>query len=310
MRMGNVMQHELTLNDLAEFGLTNYEAKVYLALLEKKYLSVVEITGISHVPRTRVYDSLRSLELKGLCQMITNKPKLYIAVDPSRLVEVLSKLEYERTNTKIEEYEIKIKKEKNRLVEKLEDAKGLVDILSPIYEKSRHNSNDIDYIEIIKDPDIVQNKVCELISQAKTEALSFIKPPFTTTKKFSKDFADRSAKQIEATSSALKRGVSIRNIYEIPKQQEEIESLISILNPSDNWPSGGTPRVYEKLPLKLIIFDEETVIYSLQDPLTLKTTAIASVVKHPDLAMLLKDAFETYWIKAKNPKVLKSLINE
>ena len=81
---------------LANFGLTQNETKVYLALLELGSTTtgaLITKTGL-HVPR--VYDSLRGLIHKGLASfVIKNKKKYFEAADPERFVEVLKDKERE-----------------------------------------------------------------------------------------------------------------------------------------------------------------------------------------------------------------------
>src|SRR3989344_9613077 len=75
---------------LQEFGLSNTEAKVYLALLELGKSKAGEITKKSVVNRTNVYDALERLIEKGLVSYVSeNKKKVFEAVNPKRLQEIL-----------------------------------------------------------------------------------------------------------------------------------------------------------------------------------------------------------------------------
>jgi sugar-specific transcriptional regulator TrmB len=53
---------------LREFGLTEYEARVYLALLSKGALKVSEVAKEAEVPRTKAYEAVRGLKEKGLLE--------------------------------------------------------------------------------------------------------------------------------------------------------------------------------------------------------------------------------------------------
>ncbi|MDP3026977.1 MAG: helix-turn-helix domain-containing protein [Nanoarchaeota archaeon] len=76
--------------DLQEFGLSNTEAKVYLALLELGKSKAGEITKKSAVNRTNVYDALERLIEKGLVSYVTeNNKKTFEAVNPERLQEII-----------------------------------------------------------------------------------------------------------------------------------------------------------------------------------------------------------------------------
>lgn len=74
------MRNELALS-LEEFGLSRYEAKVYLALLDKGPLSATELAYYG-VPRTKVYSTLTKLTKKGLAITSQDKPLVFTAIAP------------------------------------------------------------------------------------------------------------------------------------------------------------------------------------------------------------------------------------
>jgi len=57
---------EKLIEALKDFGLSEYEAKVLLTLIAKGELTAKEISEFSGVPRTSVYEVVRSLTNKGL----------------------------------------------------------------------------------------------------------------------------------------------------------------------------------------------------------------------------------------------------
>lgn len=70
--------------ELAErLGLTNYEARVYVALLMYGPLTGTELAEKSEVPQPRIYDVARSLMSKGLIMVQHGRPKKFLAVNPS-----------------------------------------------------------------------------------------------------------------------------------------------------------------------------------------------------------------------------------
>jgi len=77
--------------ELQEFGLSNTEAKVYLALLEIGKSQAGQITKKSGVNRTNVYDALERLISKGLVSYISlNNKKMFEAISAVRLEEILA----------------------------------------------------------------------------------------------------------------------------------------------------------------------------------------------------------------------------
>ncbi len=75
------------LTKLKEFGLTEYQARAYLALLELNISSANQIPAISHVPRTKIYGVMRQLHDKGLVQIIPETPLKYKAIPFKKYLE-------------------------------------------------------------------------------------------------------------------------------------------------------------------------------------------------------------------------------
>src|SRR3990167_7059100 len=71
------------------FSMNIYEAKVWLALLNKGVASAGEIASASGVPRSRTYDVLESLEKRGFAIAKLGKPVKYIGVKPRAIIEKL-----------------------------------------------------------------------------------------------------------------------------------------------------------------------------------------------------------------------------
>ncbi|MBI2046752.1 hypothetical protein HYT26_01145, partial [Candidatus Pacearchaeota archaeon] len=124
--------------ELQEFGLSNTEAKVYLALLELGKNKAGEITKKSAVNRTNVYDALERLIEKGLVSYVSeNNKKFFEAVNPQRLQEIL-KDKQEKLGKTIEEL-----KERYSKSQKQEDAfvfrgkKGIRSIFEDILNEKK-----------------------------------------------------------------------------------------------------------------------------------------------------------------------------
>jgi sugar-specific transcriptional regulator TrmB len=282
------VREKLTIESLDEFGLNSYEAKSYLSLLEKNKMNAAEISRIAGIPRSRVYDTLAQLELKGLCRVISGKIKSYTAVDPSQLKDVLTNLERERTDSMIKKYQDEIKKEKDRLVEKIKNAEGLVERLIPIYKQNQENNNDSEYIEVIKDPLLIHKKTCEILANAKKEILGFTRPPFVATQKI--------PEQVNVNIEASQQGVTLRNIYEIPTNIMDLKYMLEMIKREE-----AIFRISDMLPIKLVIVDEEIVLFSLNESLTLsRPFVISALVKHKNLAQFYKMAFEMMWAKSRD----------
>lgn len=74
---------------LQEHGLTEYEARAYLALLELENSEASPIADLARVPRTKIYQALDGLEGKKLLSVIPDRPKRYQVAPISVYIESL-----------------------------------------------------------------------------------------------------------------------------------------------------------------------------------------------------------------------------
>ncbi len=80
--------------NLLKIGLTEGEAKVYLALSELGSSTVGPIVKKSHVAYSNIYDILNRLIDKGIVSfIIKNKTKYFRAAPPANLIDFLDKKE-------------------------------------------------------------------------------------------------------------------------------------------------------------------------------------------------------------------------
>jgi sugar-specific transcriptional regulator TrmB len=92
--MNELSNHDEAVELLQELGLKEYEARSFVALSRLPQGTAKEISEISEVPRTRVYDAIRVLESKGLVETQHSNPQQFRAVAVDRAVEML-RSEYE-----------------------------------------------------------------------------------------------------------------------------------------------------------------------------------------------------------------------
>ena len=74
---------------LEKFGLTDYEAKAYLSLIEHGPLKAGDIAYHSSIPRPKSYPAVTSLVKKQLAIILEEKPLKYQAVAPEEALEKL-----------------------------------------------------------------------------------------------------------------------------------------------------------------------------------------------------------------------------
>lgn len=88
---------------LQQLGLKEYEARCFVALCRLPSGTAKQISEISEVPRTRIYDAIRVLEAKGLVEVQHASPKRFRAVSVDEAAKTLREDFAERTDELLEE---------------------------------------------------------------------------------------------------------------------------------------------------------------------------------------------------------------
>ncbi|WXG45308.1 MAG: helix-turn-helix domain-containing protein [Candidatus Atabeyarchaeum deiterrae] len=128
---------------LHELGLTEYESRIYIALVSKGTTTAIELSQLTEVPYSRIYDVLGRLERKGWIESQKSKPTKYAPKPPLGAVRA-AKLEIQG---RIEELE-----------------KEVIADLQPVYE--RGGKSERPEVYILYGEDNVLKKIEESIQKA------------------------------------------------------------------------------------------------------------------------------------------------
>lgn len=101
---------------LRELGLTDYETRAYLSLLERGVLTASQVSESAGVPYSKVYETLTSLDRKGWIESDQGRPSRYYPKAPSEALAT-AKLQQEE---KLKAWEKTITNELQPLYEKRE----------------------------------------------------------------------------------------------------------------------------------------------------------------------------------------------
>jgi Predicted transcriptional regulators len=97
--MTDSSDHDRSVTLLQEFGLKEYEAKAFVALTRLPEGTAKQVSEISEVPRTRVYDAVRTLESEGLVEIQHSSPQQFRAVPVTEATNTLQQAYEERTES-------------------------------------------------------------------------------------------------------------------------------------------------------------------------------------------------------------------
>lgn len=250
-------------DDLAEVGLSEYEAKVYSAMLHQELLTASDITKISDVPRGRVYDIINQLIDKGFCVMVPGAVKKFRAVDPRMAIQNLI------------EHQQRYQQRMLEIAERLQDK----------YKTKRDNTTPLDFVEVLTSKQSQIRKFQELVENAGEFIMAFTKKPYATNPDI-----DDLKKAGAPFKKIIDKGVKVRTIYEADDNTEHFPEWISYFESM-----GEVIRIADKLPVKMLISDKNKVMISLRNQGTGKFNVSSMVVEHSDLTDALINLFEFYW---------------
>jgi HTH-type transcriptional regulator, sugar sensing transcriptional regulator len=131
---------------LEEFGLSKYEAKAYITMIDKGSLAASEIAYYSNLPRTKVYPTLKKLEKKKLSAISQRKPLICRAIPPEEAFSEIVELHERR----------------------LKNMKKIVDKLRRINEKGQTPTGSEERRYFVIDARSALEKVGNLIANSKS----------------------------------------------------------------------------------------------------------------------------------------------
>lgn len=246
---------------LVRLGLTQYEARAYIALLRRDGSTPAEVAKVAGVPRPRIYDVIGSLVDRGLVGERPGRTAKYVATSPGDATGLL--LEAHRERLQVLEG----------------DAEAVAAALLPAYLEGSRHDDPLDYIELIRSPDAVAKRFRELVQSVEREILSFTKAPF--------------AVRIHENDAGLVLAAArqVRTVYELallddPVSRGGIARFIE---------AGEQARFVPELPMKLGIIDERVVLLAMTDPVAGAGGLTTLVIENTQLARCLKLAFEQIW---------------
>lgn len=79
------------IEDLQNLGFTDYEARVYMALLQHYPVTAYEVSKQAGLPRANVYNALESLTNKLAVQPVSENPVKYVPIDPKQMLDRIAR---------------------------------------------------------------------------------------------------------------------------------------------------------------------------------------------------------------------------
>jgi len=233
---------------LINLGISEREAKVYLALLKKKNATISDLQKLSGIRQNRIYEIISNLLRQGFCtERREGQKRTYEAVDPQVTL-----------NSPIQTLE-----------ECLKQSLRVKEELHALYSSTEKVKEPFEYIEIIHGNDNIHNKFLELLRSAKFDYLDCTRPPFAF------HTEDMREEQNYAFYEFLKRGGKAKSIYEV--NEYSIPQMYKMIK--ENEGTDVDFRIAKKLPLKMSIFDRQTLLIADKSSLAGEGELSMTVIK-------------------------------
>jgi len=273
------------LKSFMEIGLTEREAKVYITLLSGRMFTVLELQEAVNIPRTKIYEVLNKLVSRNICiEKKLGRNKLYEAVEP--------KLALERV---LESY-------KKDLERKEELIQQVSEVFTPIFQNSKSIVNPLEFIDVMKEKGQIHKRYTACVHSTRREMLTFNKGPYAC------DTSDRLGEQEDEEYKLLKRGGSCKDIYEL-KELKEVDWLLNSVKKSLKL--GQQARVVERLPIKMLVFDQEKVMFALEQPVLVPNELTMIYIEHKQLAEACSMLFYHLWDQGQDiSEIGKDIVGE
>lgn len=269
-----------TIKKLKSLGLTENEAKLFIALLTGRLMSASEIADDAQIRRTDVYGILKSFVEKGYCNEIeTNAVLKYELIDPGVILDKLER-----------NINLHYNEELNALLETFEELKPLRGTKDLRLDKKIN-------IELVRAyGKNREERFIELLTTAKKEILFIIKPENDIINDF-----------YEESKSFIKNGGTIKVIYQVNENfkirkngkwtKGTLSDFIKIC--SEYKKSGEEIKLSISPVPNMTIFDGETVFMNINDKTLPKHNEADLLVSNKEFAENMRIVFESLWEKGK-----------
>ncbi len=252
-----------------QIGLTEREAKVYMTLLSGKMFTVLELQEAVNIPRTKIYEVLNKLVSRNICiEKKLGRNKLYEAVEPKIALERI-----------VDSYKKDLERKEQLIAQVLE-------VFTPIFQNSKSIVNPLEFINVMKEKGQIHKRYTTCVRSTQREMLTFNKGPYAC------DTSNRLDEQEDEEFKLLKRGGACKDIYEL-SELEEVDWLLSSVKKSIKL--GQQARVVKKLPIKMLVFDQEKVMFALEQPVPISNELTMIYIEHKQLAEACSILFYHLW---------------
>ena len=248
-----------TVGSLEFLGLSGYEIKVYLSILQNPQTRVPEIARLSKVPQPKVYATIKRLIARGLIESHLGPVNRYTVLDPDHGFRAL-----------IEEADQREKAARTVVSELQKDYLSV----------ERDNSGREARVKLFQSLPAATRSFRDRLIHVEREFALVVRWPLAL-KDYSIDI-----------SRITKAGGRVRVLCEIKGEiTEDHDQFVSRIAKA-----GALLRRIDEMPMRLAIFDEEAVALPMSDPNPHEGDGFMMLeVRNHEMSRSFQALFETFW---------------
>jgi sugar-specific transcriptional regulator TrmB len=184
---------------LEALGLTEYEAKAYVSLVEKGASNAGDLSEHTEIPHSKIYEVLMRLEKKKLVEVQKSRPLFFKAIRPSIAIqdmetELKGDLEQELLGKKRN-----LENKFNNRIREISKAQTVLEELDNFYEKKEEVEPSEEFVWTIRGKSNICNQAKEIILSAQSEVRLMVP---------SDDFSELES----AIKTACSKGVKVQSV--------------------------------------------------------------------------------------------------
>jgi len=213
-----------TVSLLQELGLKEYEARCFLTLTQLSTGTAKEISDLSDVPRTRVYDAVRVLESQGLVEVQHSNPQQFRAVS-------------------IDEATATLRRQFDDRIDRLESQINALDL-----EQPPADADQVQEVWALNSHEAIESRTLDLIDEADSEVVLFVIEESVLTEAL-----------FDRLHTAIDRGVDVRiggNTDAIISQLDTELPSVTVFETDLEWLLGPDPDT--EVAISRMLFTDRT----------------------------------------------------
>ena len=225
---------------LQQLGLKEYEARCFVGLSQLETGTAKQLSEMTEVPRTRIYDAIRVLEAQGLVEIQHSSPQRFRAVPLDEATETLR-----------DQYEARVQR--------------LHDALDPVEIIDSDDDSVVQQVWSMTGRTAIENRTDQLISEATDEVVLVIGDESLLTPDLV-DVLNQVGNGVNLVIGALTKSIQDRIQDEVPDATTFISGL--------EWLHGEEAMKDDTAIGRLVLVDRSTILVSSIMPETKEEQAI------------------------------------